>query len=369
MREEMPSKHVVESFVPFTLVGERFNDEGAPLDSLVELYTYQKLVAALAKDIYRGENEDSKRLPAGFTSSFEMRLKSISEGSVVPMLSAYKESKYTKYMQMSRSELERVFNSIVSHNGFIEESRYSWAQGTKDTLMRLGSTLHDGESLGFSRGLYTPEIRQRVIEQVKQVEHLARQNVVGQIVALDYGRKSFDIKLVNGKRVHGTYTDQKTTSDLHRYMLRPGEGNYVRLTASLVRGVTGIEKITEVNEVNIFISMGEPWHKRLVELLALSSGWFEDTGEPVPAEIVDLADKALMQLNEGGYELPAIFPMPAGGIQLQYIDSERGRYLEVTLLPDEYEGYLKFNDADMEEDIDLENPDSVVRFLKRWKND
>lgn len=42
---ELPAAYAAESFVPCTLVGGRFNGEDAPLDSLTELRTYQKIIA------------------------------------------------------------------------------------------------------------------------------------------------------------------------------------------------------------------------------------------------------------------------------------------------------------------------------------
>ena len=42
---ELPAAYAAESFVPFVLVGGRFNSEDAPLDSLMEPRTYQKIIA------------------------------------------------------------------------------------------------------------------------------------------------------------------------------------------------------------------------------------------------------------------------------------------------------------------------------------
>ena len=42
---ELPTAYAAESFVPFVLVGGRFNGEDAPLDSFTEPRTYQKIIA------------------------------------------------------------------------------------------------------------------------------------------------------------------------------------------------------------------------------------------------------------------------------------------------------------------------------------
>jgi len=42
---ELPAAYAVDSFVPFVLVGGRFTVEDAPLDSLTEPRTYQKIIA------------------------------------------------------------------------------------------------------------------------------------------------------------------------------------------------------------------------------------------------------------------------------------------------------------------------------------
>lgn len=42
---ELPAAYAAESFVPFVLVGGRFNGEDVPLDSLTELRKFQKIIA------------------------------------------------------------------------------------------------------------------------------------------------------------------------------------------------------------------------------------------------------------------------------------------------------------------------------------
>lgn len=42
---ELPAAYAAELFVPFVLVGGRFNGEDAPLGSLTEPRTYQKIIA------------------------------------------------------------------------------------------------------------------------------------------------------------------------------------------------------------------------------------------------------------------------------------------------------------------------------------
>ena len=42
---ELPAAYAAESFVPFVLVGGRFNGEDALLDSLTELRKFQKIIA------------------------------------------------------------------------------------------------------------------------------------------------------------------------------------------------------------------------------------------------------------------------------------------------------------------------------------
>ena len=42
---ELPAAYAAESFVPFVLEDGRFNGEDAPLDSLMEPRTYQKIIA------------------------------------------------------------------------------------------------------------------------------------------------------------------------------------------------------------------------------------------------------------------------------------------------------------------------------------
>lgn len=363
MAHKSGKKNILEEFTPFTLLGDRYDAEGAPLDSLKELANYQRLLTALAEDIYLAENEKLKRIPQGFGIKTELRLSTIKDGGSRPVLILL-ESDISRYLRASKQEISRIFNNAI-RGIYGEESRYSYSRNTKAALAEIGSDLIAGESLGFRAGAYTGTVREGFQRRLAEVKREQDAPVLGHVVALDYARRTFDVRLLNGKRVHGHYSDDAVANDLHTLMQRPGENSVVRLSCLLDRGIAGIEKILDVSDAKVFMSMKKPWHSRLLGMLSLPRGWHEDTGEPISTEIAELTETVLQKLDKDDLELPQIFPVPDGGIQLQYAEAASGRSLEVTLVPDEYEKYLESGEAN-NEDLALKTPGEVLDFLKRW---
>ena len=66
--------------------GDRFEGHALDADSLLELANYLKIVNDTALYIWRAEHPNRQRLPKGFEQGLQLKVRTIEEGSAVPVL-------------------------------------------------------------------------------------------------------------------------------------------------------------------------------------------------------------------------------------------------------------------------------------------
>jgi hypothetical protein len=74
-----------QSFATLVFQGDRFK-AAMPVQVLAELAAYQELVLAVARGLFAERNPKRKKLPNGFTDSFQLFLERVEDGSAVPIL-------------------------------------------------------------------------------------------------------------------------------------------------------------------------------------------------------------------------------------------------------------------------------------------
>ncbi|MFG1771740.1 hypothetical protein ACGFIX_19375 [Nocardia salmonicida] len=68
------------------LSGSRFDSEGMPADSLVEIAAFEDLLRSLVRLYWFDRNPHRRRLPKGYNDEITLRLTGIAEGSSIPVL-------------------------------------------------------------------------------------------------------------------------------------------------------------------------------------------------------------------------------------------------------------------------------------------
>lgn len=114
------------------------------------------------------------------------------------------------------------------------------------------------------------------------------------------------------------------------------------------------------------------WGKRLEELSQLEDGWYDGAGRSISVDAIENT-RNIMECLQDYYKqenLPTIFPMPYGWVQLQCSLEEGSLYGEVVVDPQEWhEGYLLFHLTGQEQHHELHDWEDAASFIKTWFGD
>ena len=123
--------------------------------------------------------------------------------------------------------------------------------------------------------------------------------------------------------------------------------------------------VHDARDTKVFDLVEAPWASRLIELRSLSAGWLDGQGEPIADAALECAERILEAAREAELPMPAVFPTPPGGVQLEYLDSKR--HLEVGIAPDvSIEGYYLDVGTHEEHEEELATVAEAIWFMKRW---
>jgi hypothetical protein len=100
------------------------------------------------------------------------------------------------------------------------------------------------------------------------------------------------------------------------------------------------------------LARATPWlraaYRKISELAQLEENWDTYNSRPIQPAAIEQASGALDFLSSIDLPPPQIFPVPGGGLQLEF--EQDGRELEIEFLPDGSTGYLMVaNNGEMRE--------------------
>lgn len=353
-------------FIPFKLTGGRFNKVGVNLDAFSELRAYRDVLRAIARDLYFAENPEAKRVPNGLDKALDFNFASYEQGSVIPeVIMPVADGELDWIQTASREQVEDMFSRIIENQDW--SSAVLISEHTKKVIAKFGATLEDDEAIVYANGhSYTSSMRNRLKESLDKTEQVTRQPLVGFITEIDADRSSFKLKLPTGKTVPGQFTSPGMLKLLVPFVNKVEEGTALRLISDYQQGFGGVEKITDVHDIEVFITRDAPWSARMFELIFLRQGWVDGQGKAVIMDMAELAMKVLEGAHNLNYPLPHIFPTPEGGIQLEH--HKGTKHLELTISPDdEHEGFYYDSATDDTVEEKLSTPDQMIEFLGRWE--
>lgn len=135
-------------------VGRRFEKARLPLDVLADLPALRDLIAALAKQEFRRQNPDRKRVPQGFDKSISFVLTDIVEGSAVPVLTLDHEIAQQSLPNIGAGMEEivnRAYRRVAQIFDDVARDRYPSAlpQDAIHALAKLGADIQESERIEF----------------------------------------------------------------------------------------------------------------------------------------------------------------------------------------------------------------------------
>lgn len=333
-----------EPFAKLRLEGDRFHDARLPISTLAELERYERLVVDAAAARWFAANPRRKNLPRGFRRSFHLVIADVEDGSATPVLERQEAATpYESYYEAGSSDVEAAFTAMILGEELAQE--YEWAYGSKD-FVDFGKSLMAGEAVNFQPDderlplRYTQEVRASTLARlvgpeppgvVEPVPVVADGAVAGRLVKIDADAQSFGMRLLGDSLIDGHYEDPRRTDDLKMMIGSSAVAPVIRVDGLIRYDEQGRpEEILDARDVEFFEVDGQPWSRRFVELATLEEGWNEGVGGArVEFPALDAARDILAAVQQAGRELPGVFPMEDGGVQLEWASPDRVTSVEI----------------------------------------
>ncbi len=349
------------------LTGKRFEGKAIPLEFLKDLAVLEAMIIEVAKSEFLKDHPDRKRIPRGFTDGIELRLRSIEDGSAVPVISLVVASP-TLFPPVNQKYFEKARDSIISAIAAAEKG-----EGITDHLPekllsyfdRMGRSLREGEAMEFStRSEPAParlnrEIRRQLVYASASTHEIAEETTIrGLVPEADQDNMRFELQLSDGKKVVAPIAPQHRDAILEAFngyqagqkVLIQGTG-IVNRSGKLVR-FDSIEHVNALDPLDV--------GARLDELRLLKDGWLEGEGKAPPAEGVDWLERACALHYPDETVLPHLYPTPEGDIRAEWSNDRWSLSLDVHLADKRgtWHGLDLKTDDEETRDLDLENDEA-----------
>jgi len=315
-------------------VGGRFEAGGVHLDGVAELARYQRIVRALASDIWTEEHGSS--LPTRLERYFELRLSEIGDGSFLATIDAPVEPIQTEDVQevieLTRERVDVLFDRITQ--GL--RPTFGMSHETRVALGKFGSSFMNDEGFQAQTGsgsrFYGTDQRAWVKLMLKAETRPVTGTLIGKVYALNVDAKSFLLELPNGEDVPGSYQNHARWEDIRSLLDLPDSRTLIRLACTYEASETGEPiRVKDVEVVDVFSSDANPYTDRFAELAALNPGWIESAGERIEISAIEMARDILALLPDDSPR-PSLFPTPDGGVQIEWLSE--AQHVELTISPE-----------------------------------
>lgn len=356
-----------EDFTPFAdikLSGGRYDQLGLPVSSVPELERYERIVIEVAKDLWKAAHSDRQRLPTRFGERLGLRLRAIDPGSVVPLLERSSDAlELEDLFDRARDRVDDEFAKIVA--GSWDDVRLPPRAMT--TLKRFGVTLQEGEAFVFRASSdnsvrYDQSTRRRYLSRESGTNVEQEGPLFGIVHALD-AEQTFKFSL-SGRTagIPGTFTDPEIFHDLNRALSNWSTSHYRLACTYLVNAESDVVQITDVTDVEVFLSSDDTGGERLRALAQLPPGWDGTGAREIAVGALEFARDLTSAAFAEGIRTPQIYPTLSGGIQLEWHGPDR--HTEVEILPGDLLVECYHLGPSGERHDDIRGVANAVRFLK-----
>ena len=202
------------------LIGPRFDQGKVPLEMLSDLAVLRELIMEVAKWRYLEANPSRKRSARGFADGVSITLTGIDKGSAIPIIDVeFHHPRWPSTPQLPGmpGHYERYFNeardSIIDAIAAAETNSLTEEYLPEKCLAyfdRIGRGLRGEDSIEFisparsSSARLTKESRRRLVLASRISEMTDEVRLRGYIPEADQDRMSFELLLLEGKKVSAT---------------------------------------------------------------------------------------------------------------------------------------------------------------------
>jgi hypothetical protein len=201
----------IRDVTTITFSGPRFDDAGLELDVLAELLAYRRLLIETAKELWRCENRERRRLPKGFEESIRLKFYSIEAGSaIIPIKRVVLHDDSMLFQPPPRpDEIDDAAQLIDETIAAVSNERaipHRMPKTSLPLLAALGENLRDGEAIktraarSSQTAEFTCETRLRV-ERLLEAVYEDRVDILGEVRSADVDQRNFAIRDSTGAKV------------------------------------------------------------------------------------------------------------------------------------------------------------------------
>lgn len=339
-----PSDQDARVIAAMRLSGARFNPEGMPADSLVEVAAFEDILRSLVRLYWFDRHPGRKRMPKGYDNEITLRLTAIGEGSAVPVLE-YASTLRADDM-FGPYEIKQDYERAVSAVGdFITYGFTDKGQIPADIrrlpankVKKFGQTMQKGEAIQVSATepaewdsvtCYTPAARSHALvgllgsftQRVTVEGQVIDFNVAtGRLIVRDRDRKG-DIPvpyLESGVNVSIDSARQLFECQAEGIGEFNADGRLTRLASVSSLNVIDVTEDARVARVS------------LDALIDLAEGWVDgESGEPISASVIERGRAVIDAMIALSNITRTVSPTEEGGVTFFWPEAENQLSIEV----------------------------------------
>lgn len=330
-------------FISPRLVGERFQEHAIPLEMLKDLAVLEEMIIEVAKWLFIQDNPGRQRSPRGFTDGISLKLTGIAEGSAIPHIKLFVESKGVypvtllppvnqEYFEKAR---ESIFSAINAASND-ETITYHLPENLLGYFDRIGRGLRNNEALEFNPGNHDrparldKAIRRKLIFASLQTQELTEDVTLhGMVPEADQNKMTFTLQMIDGIRVNAPLAPQHQKNIIKAFNgyqdgLRiqiQGIGRYDRYNRLL--RIDDVEHITILDPLDVV--------SRLNEFRKLKDGWLDGCGIAPSHDALNWFSDRFENNFSDDLPLPHLYPTEEGGVQAEWTLGQYEVSLDVDL--------------------------------------
>jgi hypothetical protein len=330
------------TFARLRMTGGRFDGQGMPVETLVELAQYRELVLGVARAQFLRDHPERQRVPRGFIERLQLRLQTVEDGSAVPVLE--RVAAPGALMAPADDDFTRARDAIEDAVAAAEAGDPVPSGFPPRALVlfnRFGQTLRSDEAIELRRGSadsgprYTVDTRRTLLLSNRKT-YQEELDGIGWISEVDGNGMSCRIRLRLGPTTSVPAPLDEVTFGPAKDVLAPnGEGPPVRVSgigvfdsARRLMRFDSIHDVSVLDDPEDLVSLDD----RLDELASLNAGWLDGEGVRPDAHALERARRMLADLLTFEVPRPRVFATPEGGVQAEWTVSDRE--ISLTFEPD-----------------------------------
>ncbi|QDU36306.1 hypothetical protein Mal4_05910 [Maioricimonas rarisocia] len=363
------------AFLRPRLTGARFEDHAIPLEFLRDIAVLKELVFEVSKWKFLSANPDRQRVPRGFVGGVDLCLRTIVDGSAIPVIELIATSRtlFVPYQDYFHDAKTAIIGAISAAERDDDPSRFlpdrvlTYFQG-------FGRSLREGEAIELSNESQSLtcrldlKTRRRLLLASTQATAITEEvSIRGFVTEVDDEKSRFHVRMADGKKIPSQLPEVYRDLIVEALRIRP-EGVKI-----LLEGIAVFDESQRLQRVatleNVVLLEPLDVAARIDEIRNIKSGWMDGQGDAPDETHLDWFVAQFETHYPDDLPLPYVYPTLDGGIQLEWtIDS-----IEISLSVEGGEHSAEWDMLDTESgqeiektlDLDVESDwDWIARSIK-----